>query len=218
MNVQREKFYAQRRKVLEGKDLRNDIEYMIDREVDRLLKSYITPEMNPEEYIQDDLVTLIKELHATIPQLSEITVDSIKEMRYTRIYDLIRDAAQKAYKEHEERIIGFYNSIAEQYDTDFTPQEAYSSDNMMRSIERDILLRVVDNQWIDHLHNIDMLKDGIGLRAYGQKDPLIEYKKEAYDLFNKMMYEIQSNTVRYLFRAKFGIQFVSDEGVEIVES
>ena len=79
------------------------------------------------------------------------------------------------------------------------------------------MLRVVDNQWIDHLHNIDMLKDGIGLRVYGQKDPLIEYKKEAYDLFNKMMYEIQSNTVKYLFRAKFGIQFVSDDDVQIVE-
>ena len=87
----------------------------------------------------------------------------------------------------------------------------------MRSLERDILLRVVDNQWIDHLHNIDMLKEGIGLRAYGQKDPLIEYKKEAYDLFNKMMAEIQSNTVRYIFRAKFGIQFVSDDGVEVLE-
>ena len=74
-------------------------------------------------------------------------------------------------------------------------------------------MRVADNQSIDHLHNIDMLKEGIGLRAYGQKDPLIEYKKEAYDLFNKMMYEIQSNTVRYIFRAKFGIQFISDDGV-----
>ena len=121
-------------------------------------------------------------------------------------------------KEHEEEIIGFYNTISEQYDPSFTKQEVFTSDNIMRSLERDILLRVVDNQWIDHLHNIDMLRDGIGLRAYGQKDPLIEYKKEAYDLFNKMMYEIQSNTVRYLFRAKFGIQFVSDDGVEIIES
>ena len=217
MNVQREKFYAQRRKVLEGKDLRSDIEYMIDREIDRLLKSYIAPEMNPEEYIQEDLETLIKELHSTIPQLSYITIDDIKPYRYARIYDSLKEAAQKAYKDHEEQIIGFYNSISEQYDPNFVPTEPFSSDNMMRSLERDILLRVVDNQWIDHLHNIDMLKDGIGLRAYGQKDPLIEYKKEAYDLFNKMMYEIQSNTVRYLFRAKFGIQFVTDDGVEIVE-
>ena len=217
MNIQREKFYAQRRKVLEGKDLRDDIEYMIDREIDRLLKSYITPEMNPEEYIPEDIDTLIKELHSTIPQLTYITVDDIKSYRYSRIYESLKEAAQKAYKEHEEEIINFYNTISEQYDPSFEKQEVFSSNNIMRSLERDILLRVVDNQWIDHLHNIDMLKDGIGLRAYGQKDPLIEYKKEAYDLFNKMMYEIQSNTVKYLFRAKFGIQFVSDDGIEIVE-
>ena len=79
----------------------------------------------------------------------------------------------------------------------------------MRSMERDILLRVIDAKWIDHLHNIDMLRDGIGLRAYGQKDPLIEYKREAYDLFNKMMYEIQSETVKHLFRSKFGIQIIN---------
>ena len=218
MNIQREKFYAQRKKVLEGKNLTEDVKFMIDKEIDRLLKSYITPEMNPEEYIQEDLETLIKELHSNIPQLSYLGVDDIKPYRFNRIYDSLKDAAQKAYKEHEEEIINFYNSIMEQYDPDAVKQELYSNDNIMRSLERDILLRVVDNQWIDHLHNIDMLKEGIGLRAYGQKDPLIEYKKEAYDLFNKMMAEIQSNTVRYIFRAKFGIQFVSDDGIEVVES
>jgi preprotein translocase subunit SecA len=217
MNIQREKFYAQRRKVLQGKNLSEDIKFMIDKEVDRLLKSYITPDMNPEEYIQEDLDTLIKELHSTIPQLGYITTDDIKQYRYSRIYESLRESAQKAYKEHEEEIINFYNSVMEQYEPDAQKQVLYSDDNIMRSLERDILLRVVDNQWIDHLHNIDMLKEGIGLRAYGQKDPLIEYKKEAYDLFNKMMFEIQSNTVKYLFRAKFGIQFVTDNGVEVIE-
>ena len=81
----------------------------------------------------------------------------------------------------------------------------------MRHIEKDILLRTIDNKWIDHLHNIDMLRDGIGLRAYGQKDPLIEYKKEAYDLFNRMMHEIQSETIQYLFRAKFGVQVMAED-------
>ena len=214
MNIQREKFYSQRKKVLEGKNLTEDIHYMIEKEIDRLLKSYITPEMNPEEYIHSDLETLIKELHANIPQLSYISIDDIKNYRYNRIFESLKDAAIKAYKEHEEEIIGFYNSILEQYEPNTAPQELFSDNNIMRSLERDVLLRVIDNQWIDHLHNIDMLKDGIGLRAYGQKDPLIEYKKEAYDLFNKMMAEIQSNTVRYIFRAKFGIQFVSDNEVE----
>lgn len=178
MNIQREKFYAQRRKVLEGKDLRADIEYMIDKEIDRLLKSYIAPEMNPEEYIQEDLETLIKELHSTIPQLSYITLNDIKSYRFARIYDSLKEAAQKAYKEHEEEIIGFYNSISEQYDPSFEKQELFAENNIMRSLERDILLRVVDNQWIDHLHNIDMLKDGIGLRAYGQKTRLLNIKKK----------------------------------------
>ena len=88
----------------------------------------------------------------------------------------------------------------------------------MRNIEKDILLRVVDNKWIDHLHNIDMLRDGIGLRAYGQKDPLIEYKKEAYDLFNNMMYDIQSETVKYLFRTRFGVQIVNRKEDDVIHT
>ena len=209
MNIQREKFYAQRRKVLKGKGLREDVKYMIEREIDRLLKSYITPEMSPEEYVKEDIETLIKELHSTIPQLSYIGFDDIKNYKYQRIYDNLIDAALKAYDDHEEEIINFYNDIMKQYNPDgYVEQVPFSDDNLVRSLERDILLRVVDNRWIDHLHNIDMLREGIGLRAYGQKDPLIEYKKEAYDLFNNMMHEIQSNTVKHLFRAKFGIQFV----------
>ncbi|MCR4662819.1 MAG: SEC-C domain-containing protein, partial [Endomicrobiaceae bacterium] len=71
---------------------------------------------------------------------------------------------------------------------------------------RDILLKVIDDKWIDHLHCIDALRAGIGLRAYGQKDPLIEYKNEAFGLFNKMMHEIQSETVIFIFRTKFELQ------------
>ncbi len=216
MNIQREKFYTQRRKVLKGKGLREDIKFMIEREIDRLLKSYITPEMSPEEYVKEDLETLVKELHSTIPQLSYIGFEDIKNYKYQRIYDNLRDAALKAYNDHEEEIINFYNDIMRQYNPDaYVEQKPFSDDNLVRSLERDILLRVVDNRWIDHLHNIDMLREGIGLRAYGQKDPLIEYKKEAYDLFNNMMHEIQGNTVKHLFRAKFGIQFVDGTEQEI---
>jgi preprotein translocase subunit SecA len=107
-------------------------------------------------------------------------------------------------------IVNFYNEVLTQYDANFVPQEPYSSENVVRNLERDVLLRVVDNKWIDHLHNIDMLREGIGLRAYGQKDPLIEYKREAYDLFNKMMGEIQGETVKHLFRTKFGIQVMNE--------
>ena len=104
------------------------------------------------------------------------------------------------------------------YEENHVMQEPFTDKSVMRNIERDILLRVIDNKWIDHLHNIDMLRDGIGLRAYGQKDPLIEYKREAYELFNKMMFEIQSETVRHLFRTKFGVQIISQSEEEAIET
>ncbi len=213
MNIQREKFYAQRKRVLNQCNLSEDLLFMMDRELDRLLKSYISPEMNPEEYIKDDLEALVRELHSIVPQLDYIKVEDIKDKRFSEIYDSLREAMNNAYRDHEAEIVHFYNDVMSQYDKDFKPQELYADDNVMRSLERDILLRVVDNKWIDHLHNIDMLKDGIGLRAYGQKDPLIEYKKEAYDLYNTMMHEVQGETVKYLFRTKFGVQFVGENEV-----
>ncbi len=217
MNLQREKFYSQRNKVLEGTDLRDDIIYMIEREVDRLLKTYIAPGMNPDEYIYEDLVSLVKEIHSEIPQLSYVEVKDIQGLKYENVYSKIRDFALEAYKEHELKTIDFYNKVSEQYNLAQEKEEPFSSKNVMRSLEKDILLRVVDNRWIDHLHNIDMLRDGIGLRAYGQKNPLLEYKREAYEMFNNMMYDIQSETVKHLFRTKFGIQIVSPEQLSVPE-
>lgn len=218
MNVQREKFYAQRRQVLRGEKLSEHIKFMIEQEMDRLLKSYITPEMQPEEYIYDDLQTMVKELHSTIPQLSSVEVADVQGLKYDAIYEKVEQLAKNAYQEHESEIIKFYNEIIVKYEDAPTLQEAFSSTNVMRNIEKDVLLKVIDNKWIDHLHNIDMLRDGIGLRAYGQKDPLIEYKKEAYDLFNKMMYEIQGETVKHIFRTKFGVQIVNMQDEEVIET
>lgn len=211
MNIQREKFYAQRRKVLAGKNLSEDIYYMIEKEIDRLLRSYIAPDLHPEEYVYEDLQTMIKELHSIIPQLSGVQVSDIQNLRFEPIFDKLKTLAIGAYRQHEEEVVNFYNQVVTQYDQEAPLQEAFNDNNVIRSLEKDILLRVVDNKWIDHLHNIDMLREGIGLRAYGQKDPLIEYKREAYDLFNKMMYEIQGDTVKHLFRTKFGIQVIGPE-------
>ena len=177
--------------------------------IGEILKSYIAPEQHPEDYVYEDLQTMMKELHSVIPQLSGLEVSDVQNLRFDAIYDKVKDFAIRAYREHETEVINFYNDIVSQYDENYIPQVAFSHDNVIRNLERDILLRVVDNKWIDHLHNIDMLRDGIGLRAYGQKDPLIEYKREAYDLFNKMMYEIQADTVKHLFRTKFGIQVMN---------
>lgn len=218
MNVQREKFYAQRRRVLRGDSLSADIEYMIEMEIERLLKSYIAPELQPEEFVHEELQTMVKELHSIVPQLVTFTVEDLKGLRYDAIYEKIKGLAMQAYREHELEIVGFYNEIIGKYNEEATLQEAFASKNVVRGIEKDILLRVVDNKWIDHLHNIDMLRDGIGLRAYGQKDPLIEYKKEAYDLFNAMMFEIQGETVKHLFRTKFGIQIIDKDDNEVIET
>ena len=215
MNIQREKFYAQRRKVLSGKNLSEDIYFMIEREIDRLLRSYIAPEQAPEEYVYEDLETMIKELHSIIPQLSFFEVKDVQNMRFEAVYNKLKEFAINAYRTHEQEVIDFYNDVVSKYDPNFEPQVAYSDNNVIRNLEKDILLRVVDNKWIDHLHNIDMLREGIGLRAYGQKDPLIEYKREAYDLFNKMMYEIQGDTVKHLFRTKFGIQVLGGPDEEM---
>ncbi len=209
MNLQREKFYAQRNKVLENTNLHEDIIYMIEREVDRLLKSYIAPGMNPDEYIYEDLVALVREIHSIMPQLAHIEVKDIQGLKFENVYAKIRDFALEAYKEHEIKTVDFYNTIAIQYNLNEKIEKPFTEDNVMRNLEKDLLIRIVDNKWIDHLHNIDMLREGIGLRAYGQKNPLLEYKKEAYDLFNNMMYEIQGETVKHLFRTKFGVQIVS---------
>ena len=212
MNIQREKFYYQRRRVLASENLSEDIKFMMLKETERILSQYISKDMSPQEYIYDDLVMFVKEFVSVFPQLKDkIKVDDIKDLRAYEINSKLKEMAQECYKQFEIDTIDNFNTVMEKYyGDDFVRQEPFRDDNIVRHIERDILLQVVDAKWIDHLGNIDMLKDSIGLVAYGQKDPLIEYKKEAYNLFNALMAEIQSETVRHLFRAKFGVQVFNE--------
>lgn len=211
INIQREKFYIQRRKVLASKSLKSDIDYMINLEVDKILKQYISPDMPPAEYVKDDIKMLTNEIHLVFPQLSGVGVDDLMEKRYQEMSDYLKNLVNGAYRDMEESSVEGFNDVMQRYGSPDTPkQEAFSDNNVMRTLERDILLQVIDSKWIDHLNNIDALKDSIGLVAYGQKDPLIEYKKEAFNLFNAMMSDIQSETVRHLFRARFGIQILDE--------
>ena len=212
INIQREKFYTQRKKVLSNSSLYEDIIYMIEKECERLLNQYVSKDMSPAEYVDSDLKLLITEIHTVFPQLAEkIEIKDIKNLRFNDILELMKKLAIQAYKDHEKETIELFNAVTAQYgDPYMKKQEPFSDDNMMRKIEKDILLRIVDQKWTDHLNNIDDLKDSIGLVAYGQKDPLLEYKKKAFDYFNAMMFDIQSETVRHLFRVKFGIQFVDE--------
>ena len=218
INIQREKFYIQRRKVLASRNLSSDINYMINLEVDKILKQYISPDMPPAEYVREDIKMLTNEIHSVFPQLFDVQVDELMEKRYSDMSDYLKDLVNKAYRDMEEVSVQGFNDVMEKYgNQDAKKQTPFSDDNIMRTLERDILLQVIDSKWIDHLNNIDALKDSIGLVAYGQKDPLIEYKKEAFNLFNAMMSDIQSETVRHLFRARFGIQ-VFDEAQEVLDN
>ena len=211
INIQREKFYTQRKRVLASTSVYEDILYMIEKECERLLNQYVSKDMSPAEYVDDDIKLLVTEIHTVFPQLSsKIDIDMIKKYRYQDMLDMLKKEATGAYKNHEQTTIDSFNEVMQKYGNPEEMQEAFSDNNMLRHIERDILLRVVDQKWIDHLNNIDDLKDSIGLVAYGQKDPLLEYKKKAFEYYNAMMVDVQSETVKHIFRVKFGIQFVNE--------
>jgi len=222
MNKQRELFYAQRRKVLEGNNIYEDLQYMIEQELNRILSVYISPEMSPLEYEEESLISLVKAIHSVIPQLVTLEIQDIKDVKYDDLLEKVKSMAISAYEKHENEIVALYNKIMIENnpENEYVLQVPGSDNSIMRTLERDTLLRIIDNKWIDHLHNIDELRDGIGLRAYGQKDPLIEYKREAFDLFNSMMHEIQRETVAHLFRTKFEVQVVhmQEEPNDVIET
>ena len=222
MNRQRELFYAQRRKVLEGGNIYEDIIHMIEQELNRIMSVYISPELPAVEYDDESLHSLIKALHSVIPQLSDLSVEDIKNIKYSDLLEKLKKSVISIYENHENDIVAFYNKIMLENNDEgeYTLQIPGSENSIMRTLERDTLLRIIDSKWIDHLHNIDILREGIGLRAYGQKDPLIEYKREAFDLFNDMMHEIQRETVAYLFRTKFEVQVVhmQEEPSDVIET
>ena len=168
--------------------------------------------MSPQEYVWDDIVMLVKEFVSIFPQTKDkIKPEDIKDLRASEILEKMKMLSNEAYKEFEIETVNSFNEVmSKYYGENYVIQEPFRDDNIVRNVEKDILLQVVDAKWIDHLGNIDMLKDSIGLVAYGQKDPLIEYKKEAYNYFNALMGEIQSETVQHLFRAKFGVQVVQE--------
>ena len=222
MNRQRELFYAQRRKVLEGGNINEDIIHMIEQELNRIMSVYISPETPYLEYDDETLNSLLKAIHSVIPQLSNLSLQDVKNIKYSDLLEKLKNMTISAYENHENDIVAFYNKImSENHDEgEYALQIPGSENSVMRMLERDTLLRIIDSKWIDHLHNIDILREGIGLRAYGQKDPLIEYKREAFDLFNDMMHEIQRETVAHLFRTKFEVQVVhmQEEPSDVIET
>jgi preprotein translocase subunit SecA len=182
MNKQREVIYQQRRQVLEGQGLRDGIMGMIESLVEGLLMTYTPAEVHPEEWdIQGLEEALIRQFSVGIPLKKE----QIEELSHDQLQEKLLAVIKRAY-EHKERQLG-------------AP--------MMRHLEKIIMLQVIDSLWKDHLYAMDQLKEGIGLRGYGQKDPLIEYKREGFDMFSQMMEQISQETIRHIFR----VQAVEEE-------
>lgn len=179
LNVQREVIYKQRRQVLEGENLKDSILDMIKSLVEEAVKLYTSNSSHPEEW---DIEGLAEHLgHLFLPAGALTISEEDKE-------SLTRD-------EFTERLI---NMAYELYDK----REKEIGEETMRELERVIMLKVVDQKWMDHLDDMDRLRDGIGLRAYGQRDPLVEYKIEGYDMFQEMIHSIQEDTVTLLYHVK----------------
>lgn len=174
MNQQREVIYVQRRRVLMEEDLKETVMDMTQKLVDRTMALYAPKELYPEDWDLKAMIAFAEEFYAPVGLLTE---KEIAELSREEVEQRLHDVAVEHY-EHREAEIG---SI------------------MMRELENVVMLRVVDTKWMEHLDNMDMLREGIGLRSYGQRDPLVEYKIEAYDMFQAMIETIQEETVKYLY-------------------
>jgi preprotein translocase subunit SecA len=177
MNKQRETIYAIRRSALEGKDQRDYVLGIAEDVAREMVDTYCPKEQHPGQW---NTAQLLAEVH------SQFGIDAKAA------------GADPTVLNHEELSDAVAHAVAERY----AEKEKQFSPDLLRWLERRIILDVVDSQWKDHLLSLDHLKEGIGLRGYGQKDPLVEFKKEAFVLFEDMMARIDNETVRYLFHVQ----------------
>ena len=178
MNQQREVIYSQRRRVLMGEDLQESLQEMITAFIEAAVERYTAEGKYPEEW---DLEGLVKFGEQYFLREGSVSGSDLQELG--------------SREEIRERLID--EAIAH-----WQAREDELGAETMRDLERFILLRVVDSKWMDHLDAMDQLRTGIGLRAYGQKDPLVEYKFEAYNMFQGMISAIQEDVVRYLYKVR----------------
>jgi preprotein translocase subunit SecA len=175
MNQQREVIYSQRRQVLSGESLQDNLYSMLETVVNGSVDMFSGGSPYPEEW---DLQSMVEYAEGLFLPNTTIAPGQLIKMEKEEVREFLFEEAQKVYQQREEL---------------FGPET-------MREIERAVMLQVVDNKWMDHLDAMDQLREGIGLRAYGQKDPLVEYKFEAYEMFNAMIANIQEDFIRYVLR------------------
>ncbi|NLV35435.1 MAG: preprotein translocase subunit SecA [Clostridiaceae bacterium] len=179
MNKQREVIYGQRKQVLDGENLRDSFMKMIENNVNNLVSAYCSESDYPDMWDWEGIRTQSQEL--LIPE-SELTLSSEKMEGYTR----------------EDLKETLYNTLVEAYEA----KEAEYGSEMMRDLERIVLLRVVDERWMDHIDAMDQLRHGVGMRAYGQRDPVVEYKYEGFEMFEEMIRSIHQDSVKMILRLR----------------
>lgn len=178
MNQQREVIYSQRRRVLMGEDLQESLQEMITGVIESAVERYTAEGKYPEDWDLEGLVKFGEQIFLREGAVSPAELQELGSRE--EIQERLIDEALAHWQAREEEL----------------------GSETMRDLERFILLRVVDSKWMDHLDAMDQLRTGIGLRAYGQKDPLVEYKFEAYNMFHEMIDAIQEDVVRYLYKVR----------------
>lgn len=177
MNEQREIIYEERRRVLDGESMRDAIYKMITDIVESSVDTAINDDLEPEEWDLKELNTLL----LPIVPLHPVVLDRVSKKTKNGLKHQLKEEAVKLYESKE---------------AEFPEAES------IREIERVILLRVIDRKWMDHIDDMDQLRQGVGLQAYGQRDPLVEYKMNGYEMFDAMTANIKQDTVRMLLHVK----------------
>ncbi len=179
MNKQREVIYGMRREILEGESQEETVREWIEDVTARLLDLYAAADAHPEDW---DLNGLNEALHRQFDLRLPAEAQHGEVASREGLEELVRDAVESRYKGREETL----------------------GAEGMRNLESMVMLQVIDSQWKDHLLSMDHLKEGIGLRGYGQRDPLTEYKREAFDLFQEMVERVKSTVIEWLFKIQIG--------------
>ena len=177
MNEQREIIYDERRRVLDGESMRDSIYHMITEYVENTVDACASPDTESDEW---DLDALNRDLYASL-LLKPVAFEEVKEMSQKELKQMLKEHAVKGYEAKE---------------AEFPEPE------QLREIERVVLLKVIDAKWMDHIDDMDQLRQGIGLQAYGQKDPLVEYKMSGFEMFDEMLSGIQEDTLRLIFHVR----------------
>jgi len=173
-NEQREIIYEERRQVLDGENMRDAIYKMITDIVDSMTDMCFSDDMDSSEWNLDEFNTAI----IPIIPIQPLTAEKVKGHKKDEIKHIVKEEAVKLYEAKE---------------TEFPEPE------QLRELERVVLLKCIDSKWMDHIDDMEMLRQGIGLAAYGQRDPVVEYKMSAFEMFNNMITSIQEDTVRMLY-------------------